>query len=122
MFSAPHLKRDPLGSDVIMPFLMALLVALRVSLARSGFQEFGTILRREREARTGRPLSAEEHLEHRGAAFVLIGFICFLGYFIAWGANAARSVRAVLVLGTIVLVLVGLGHYAASGISQGRRR
>ncbi len=105
-----------------MPFLIALLVALRVSLARGGFQEFGTILRREREARTGRPLSTEEQLEHRGAAFMLIGFICFLGYFIAWGANAARSVRAVLVLGAVVLVLVGLGHYAASGVSHGRRR
>jgi hypothetical protein len=36
-----------------MPFLSALLVAFRVSLARGGIGEFATILRRERELEQG---------------------------------------------------------------------
>ena len=105
-----------------MPFLIALLVALRLSLASGGFREFGTILRREREARSGPPLSDEELLEHRGITFTLLGVISFVGFFVAWGMNAERTVRAVLVLAAIVLVLVGLGHYAASGVVHGRKK
>ena len=105
-----------------MPFLIALLVAIRISLARGGFREFATILRREREARAGRPLSAEERLEHRGMTFVLLGIVSFIGFFVAWGMNAERTVRAGLVLAAIVLVLVGLGHYAASGVLHGREQ
>ena len=105
-----------------MPFLIALLAAMRVSLARGGFHEFGTILRRERETRAGRPLSAEERLEHRGMTFVLFGVVAFIGFFVAWGADADRSVRGVLVLAATVLVLVGLGHYVASGVVHGRKQ
>ena len=105
-----------------MPFLIALLVAFRVSLASGGFREFGTILRREREARSGRRLSAEERLEHRGITFTLFGIVSFIGFFVAWGMDAQRSVRAVLVLAAIILVLVGLGHYAASGVVHGRKQ
>jgi len=105
-----------------MPFVIALLVAFRVSLASGGFREFGTILRRERDARSGHPLSAEERLEHRGIIFTLLGIVSFIGFFVAWGMDAERSVRAVLVLTAIVLVLVGLGHYVASGVVHGRNR
>ena len=105
-----------------MQFLIAFLVALRVSLARRGLREFGTVLRREREARKGLPLSAEEQLEHRGMAFVLVGFTCFLGFLITDGMHAARWVQASLVVAAITLVLVGWGHYVASGLSQGRKQ
>jgi hypothetical protein len=105
-----------------MPFLIALLVALRVSLARRGFSEFRTVLRREREARKGQPLSAEERLEHRGMAFSLLGFICFLGFLITDGMHAARWVRATLMVSAIMLVLAGWGHYVASGLSEGRKQ
>jgi len=104
-----------------MSFLVAFLAALRVSLARRGFQEFRALIRREREARQGRPLSPGEKLEHRGAVFILVGCISFMGFFIAWGANADRSIRAILVLAAMVFVLVGLGHYAGSGVAPGRR-
>jgi len=54
--------------------------------------------------------------------FVLLGIVSFVGFFVAWGMNAERTVRAGLVLAAIVLVLVGLGHYAASGVVHGRKQ
>lgn len=105
-----------------MGFIVAFLAAVRVSLARGGFNEFATTIRREREARRGRVLSAEERLEQRGIVFILLGAVSFVGFFVAWGANADRSVRAMFVLAAIALVLVGLGHYAASGLGDGDRR
>jgi hypothetical protein len=105
-----------------MGFVVAFLVALRVSLARRGFSEFTTTIRREREARRGRALSAEERLEHRGMVFILLGLLSFVGFFVAWGASANRSVRAVFVLAAIGLTLVGLGYYVASGLAHSDRR
>jgi len=55
-------------------------------------------------------------------AFVLVGFICFLGFLITDGMHAARWVQASLVVAAITLVLVGWGHYVASGLSQGRKQ
>ena len=101
--------------------MMALLIALRVALAGEGFREFGKILRREREMRRGRAPSAEERLEHRGIAFVLVGFIVFLGYLISMALEGQRAMQALLLIGAIALIVVGLGHYAASGLAQGRR-
>ena len=105
-----------------MGFVVAFLAALRVSLARGGFSEFVTTIRRERAARRGRAVSAEERLEHRGMVFILLGSISFVAFFVAWGANASRSVRAVLVVSAIALVLAGLGLYAASGLAHDDRR
>ncbi len=65
---------------------------------------------------------AEERLEHRGMAFVLLGFICFLGFLITDGMHAAPWVRATLMVSAIMLVLTGWGHYVASGLSEGRKQ
>jgi hypothetical protein len=100
--------------------MIQVLVALRAALAGQGFGEFAKILRRGREARKGRPLSAEERLEHRGVAFILTGFIAFMGYLVAPVLNAERWLVATFLMAAIVLVLVGLGHYVASGAAHGR--
>ena len=91
------------------------LTVLRAALAGRGLGELAQVLRRAREARKGTPLSAEERLEHRGAVFILVGFIAFLGYLVAPVLKAEEWVLATLVGTAIVAVVVGLGHYAASG-------
>ncbi len=100
--------------------MIQVLIALRAALAGAGFRELAKVLRRGREARKGRPLGAQERLEHRGIAFILTGFVAFLGFLIAPVVHAERWVVATLMVAAIMLVLVGLGHYIASGVAHGR--
>jgi len=98
-----------------MSFVAALIIALRVSMAGEGFRGFAAIVRREREARHGRPLTHAEQLEHRGAAFLLLAFACYVGLFVAMGLSARPPVPGLLVLAAVALTVVAVAFWVLAG-------
>src|SRR5260370_33895073 len=58
---------------------VGILVALRVALVATGFAKLLQVLRREREAAAGKPLSNSERLYHRGDAATLVRFQLLMG-------------------------------------------
>jgi len=101
-----------------MSFLAALIFALRVAIAGGGFREFAAIVRREREARRGRPLTHPEQLEHRGAAFLLLALVSYVGLFVAIGLSARPPVPGLLIVAAVGFSVVAV----ALGVVAGEER
>jgi hypothetical protein len=98
-----------------------ILAALRVALVATGFAKLLQVLRREREAAAGKPLSNSERLDHHGVAATLLGFALLMGYFVVPELGAAKWLAATLLYTAILAMVAGVGLSAASGVTEGSR-
>jgi hypothetical protein len=98
---------------------VGILVALRAALVATGFAKLLQVLRREREAAAGRPLSNSERLDHRGVAAILLAFELLMGYFVAPELHAAKWLVASLLYTAILAMVAGLGLSATAGVTGG---